>query len=156
MINPQQRLSSIENTESISSKIRNKTRVSTLTVGMVLIPVSCTMSRTSFQSSSCILSIRSRPLNLFLTLTTTIQHRFGNSSHSNLRRTRNKMNPDWRRHDPIHRKPKDTTRNYQSQSVNIVKLQDIKLIHRSPLDSYRLTMRKQKEKLRKQFHSPLK
>ena len=35
-------------------------------MGMVLIPVSCTMSRTSFHSSSGTLSIRSRPLNLFL------------------------------------------------------------------------------------------
>ena len=37
--------------------------------GMVLIPVSCTVSQTSFQSSSGTLSIRSRPLNLFLTST---------------------------------------------------------------------------------------
>ena len=36
--------------------------------------------------------------------------------------------------------------------MNIVKLQDIKLTHRNPLHSY--TLRKQKEKLRKQFHSP--
>ena len=32
---------------------------------------------------------------------------------------------------------------------------DIKLIPRNPLYSYTLTMKKQKEKLRKQFHSPL-
>ena len=32
-------------------------------MGMVLIPLSCTMSRTSFHSSSGTLSIRSRPLN---------------------------------------------------------------------------------------------
>src|SRR5574341_622690 len=38
-------------------------------MGMVLIPVSCTTSRTSFHSSSGTLSIRSRPLNLFLTST---------------------------------------------------------------------------------------
>ena len=38
-------------------------------MGMVLIPVSCTMSRTSFHSSSGTLSIRSKPLNLFLTST---------------------------------------------------------------------------------------
>ena len=38
--------------------------------------------------------------------------------------------------------------------MNIVKLQDIKLIHRNALHSYILTMRKQKEKLRKQFHLP--
>ena len=36
-------------------------------MGMVLITVSCTMSRTSFYSSSGTLSIRFSPLNLFLT-----------------------------------------------------------------------------------------
>ena len=41
-------------------------------MGMVLIPVSCTMSRTSFHSSSGTLTIRSRPLNLFLTSTSNI------------------------------------------------------------------------------------
>ena len=41
-------------------------------------------------------------------------------------------------------------------SMNIVKLQDIKSTHRNPLHSYTLIMRKQKKKLRKQFHSPLK
>ena len=35
-------------------------------MGMVLIPVSCTMSRTSIHSSSGIVSIRCSPLNLFL------------------------------------------------------------------------------------------
>ena len=39
--------------------------------------------------------------------------------------------------------------------MTIVKLQDIKSTHGNPLHSYTLTMRKQKEKLRKQFHSPL-
>src|SRR5574337_667739 len=38
-------------------------------LGMVLIPVSCTMSRTSIHSSSGTLSMRSSPLNLFLTST---------------------------------------------------------------------------------------
>ena len=38
-------------------------------LGMVLIPVSCTMSRTSIHSTSGTLSIRSRSLNLFLTFT---------------------------------------------------------------------------------------
>ena len=37
--------------------------------GMVLIPVSCTMSQTSIHNSSGTLSIRSSPLNLFLTST---------------------------------------------------------------------------------------
>ena len=36
-------------------------------LGMILIPVSCTMSRTFIHSSSSTLSIRSSPLNLFLT-----------------------------------------------------------------------------------------
>ena len=38
-------------------------------LGMVLIPVSCTMSQTSVHSSSGTLSIKSNPLNLFLTST---------------------------------------------------------------------------------------
>ena len=38
-------------------------------LGMVLIPVSCTMSQTSVHSSSGTLSIRSSPVNLFLTST---------------------------------------------------------------------------------------
>ena len=37
--------------------------------------------------------------------------------------------------------------------MNIVKLQDIKLIHGNPLDFYTLTKKNQKEKLRKQSHS---
>ena len=51
--------------------------------------------------------------------------------------------------------PKDTTKKLLELVKLIVKLQDIKLIYRNPLLSYILTMRKQKEKLRKQFHSPL-
>ena len=53
--------------------------------------------------------------------------------------------------------PKDTTRKLLEliNELNIVKLQDIKLIHRNPMHCYILTMRKQKEKLRKQSHSPL-
>ena len=52
--------------------------------------------------------------------------------------------------------PKDSTRKLL-ELINeyIVKLQDIKLTHRNLLHSYTLTMRKQKEKLRKQYHSPL-
>ena len=38
-------------------------------LGMILIPASCTMSRTSVHSSSGTLPIRSKPLNLFLTST---------------------------------------------------------------------------------------
>ena len=51
--------------------------------------------------------------------------------------------------------PKDTTRKLLYiyiytiyKTMNIVKLQDIKLTHRNLLHSYTLTMRKQKEKLR--------
>ena len=50
--------------------------------------------------------------------------------------------------------PKDSTRKLL-ESMIIVKLQGIKSTHRNPLHSYTLIMRKQKEKLRKQFHSPL-
>ena len=39
--------------------------------------------------------------------------------------------------------------------MNIVKLQDTKLILRNPLHSNTLTMRKQKEKLMQQSPSPL-
>ena len=50
---------------------------------------------------------------------------------------------------------KDSTRKLLELIMNIVKLQDIKSTHRNPLHFYTLIMRKQKEKLRKQFHSPL-
>ena len=42
-----------------------------------------------------------------------------------------------------------------AQLVKNPPAQDIKLTHRNPLHSYTLTMKKQKEKLRKQYHSPL-
>ena len=51
--------------------------------------------------------------------------------------------------------PKDTTRKLLELINELVKLQDIKRTHRNPLHSYTLTMRKQKEKLRIQYHSPL-
>ena len=51
--------------------------------------------------------------------------------------------------------PKDPTRNVLELINEYSKVADIKLIHRNPLHSYILTMRKQKEKLRKQSHSPL-
>ena len=49
-------------------------------MGMVLIPVSYTMSRTSFHSSSGSLSIRSRPLNLFLS--STVNHKGFDLGHT--------------------------------------------------------------------------
>ena len=51
--------------------------------------------------------------------------------------------------------PKDTTKKLLELVMFIVKLQDMKLIYRNPLLSYILTMRKQKDKLRKQTDSPL-
>ena len=39
--------------------------------------------------------------------------------------------------------------------MNIVKLLEIKFTHRNPLNSYTLTIRKQKAEFKKQFHSPL-
>ena len=52
--------------------------------------------------------------------------------------------------------PKDSTRKLLELINEYSKvLQDIKSTHRNPLHSYTLIMRKKKEKLRKQFHSPL-
>ena len=51
--------------------------------------------------------------------------------------------------------PKDTTRKLLELINELVKLQDIKLIHRNPLHSHTVTITKQKEKLRKQSLSPL-
>ena len=51
--------------------------------------------------------------------------------------------------------PQDSIRKLLELINEYIKLQDIKLTHRNPLHSYTLTMRKQKEKLRKQCHSPL-
>ena len=51
--------------------------------------------------------------------------------------------------------PKDPTRKLLELINKYSKVADIKLTHRNPLHSYTLTMRKQKEKLRKRYHSPL-
>ena len=51
--------------------------------------------------------------------------------------------------------PKDTTRKLLELINEYSKVADIKSTHRNPLHSYTLTMRTQKEKLRKQFQSPL-
>ena len=51
--------------------------------------------------------------------------------------------------------PKDTTRKLLELINECSKVSGYKLISRNPLHSYTLTIRKQKEKLRKQFHSPL-
>ena len=51
--------------------------------------------------------------------------------------------------------PKDSTRKLPELINNYSKVARYKSTHRNPLHSYTLIMRKQKEKLRKQFHSPL-
>ena len=51
--------------------------------------------------------------------------------------------------------PKDSTRKLLELINEYCKVAGIKLTQRNLLHSYTLTMRKQKEKLRKQFHSPL-
>ena len=52
--------------------------------------------------------------------------------------------------------PKDSTRKLLELINEYSKVSEYKKkTHKNPLHSYKLTMRKQKEKLRKQFHSPL-
>ena len=51
--------------------------------------------------------------------------------------------------------PKDSTRKLLELINEYSKVAGYKINNRNPLHSYTLTMRKQKEKLRKQFHSPL-
>ena len=51
--------------------------------------------------------------------------------------------------------PKDTTRKLSELINEYSKFAGCKIIHRNPLHSYTLIIRKQKEKLKKQFHSPL-
>ena len=52
--------------------------------------------------------------------------------------------------------PKDSTRKWLELISEYSEVAGYKSKHRKPLHSYILTMIKQKEKLRKQFHSPLK
>ena len=51
--------------------------------------------------------------------------------------------------------PKITTRKLLELINEYSKIAGYKLIYRNPLHSYTLAMRKQKEKLRKRYHSPL-
>ena len=51
--------------------------------------------------------------------------------------------------------PKDATRKLQELIDELLKLKNKKLIHRNILHFYMLTMKNQKEKLRKQSHLPL-
>ena len=50
---------------------------------------------------------------------------------------------------------KDSTRKLLELINKYIKVEESKIKHRNPLHPYTLTMRKQKKKLRKQFHSPL-
>ena len=50
---------------------------------------------------------------------------------------------------------KDVTRKLLELIIEFGKVQDTKLMHRNILHSYTLTMKDEKEKLMKQFHSPL-
>ena len=51
--------------------------------------------------------------------------------------------------------PKDATRKLLQESMNLVKLQDTKLMHRNLLHYYTLMTKNLKEKLRKHSHLPL-
>ena len=50
---------------------------------------------------------------------------------------------------------KDSTRKLLELISEYSKVAGYKITHRNPLHSYTLTMKKQEEKLRKQFHLPL-
>ena len=98
------------------------------------------------------------------TLTTTSQHSFGSFSHSNQRRKRNlkiqigkEVKLSLFADDMILyiENPTDTTRKLLELINEYSKVAGYEINHRNPLHSYMLTMRKQKEKLRKQFHSRL-
>ena len=92
------------------------------------------------------------------TLTTNIQHSFGSFSHSNQIRKRNKNNPDWKRRSKTLfaddmilyiENPKNSTRKLLELINEYSKVAGYKINTQNPLHSYTLTMRKQKEKLRK-------
>ena len=95
----------------------------------------------------------------------TIKHSFGSFGHINQSRKRNKRNPIGREEVKLSlfaadtilyiENPKDSTRKLLELINEYSKVAGIKSTHRNPLHSYTLIMRKQKEKLRKQFHSPL-
>ena len=102
------------------------------------------------------------------TLTTTIQHSFGSFNYSNQRRKRNKgikgiqigkeeVQLSLFADDMILfiENPKGTTRKLLELINEFSKVSGYKINTQNPLHSYTLTMSEEKEKLRKQFHSPL-
>ena len=92
------------------------------------------------------------------TLITTIQHSFGNFSHSNQRRKKLKGIQIGKEEVKLSlfaddmilntESPTDTTKKLLELINDIEKLQDIKLMHRNPLHFYTLTMKKQNVKSR--------
>ena len=98
------------------------------------------------------------------TLTTFIQHSFGSPSCGNQRRQRNKGIQIGKEEVKLSlfadymilyiKNPKDATRKLLDSSMNLVKLQDTKLIHRNLLHFYTLTTKDQKEEFKKQSHLP--
>ena len=98
------------------------------------------------------------------TPTTTIQHSFGSPSHSTQRRKRNKRNLDWKRKsnsltadDMILyiENPKDATRKLLELIHEYRKVAGYKINIQKSLVFLYTNNEKQKEKLRKQSHSPL-
>ena len=102
------------------------------------------------------------------TLTNTIPYSFGSPSHSNQRRKeikgiqigKEEVVPSLFADDMIFyiENPKHTTRKFLeliNEYSKVVSLKDIKLKCRNPLHAYTPTMKKQKDKLRKQPHSAL-
>ena len=88
-----------------------------------------------------------------------IQHNnsFGSPSHCNKRTKGNKRNPNWKGRKKLspfivcytQKILKLPLENYWISSMNSVKFQDTKLIERNLLHFYILTIKYQKEKLRK-------
>ena len=101
------------------------------------------------------------------TLTTTIQHSFGSFSHSNQKRKEIKGIQIGKEEVKLSlfaddmilyiENPENTTRKLLELINEYSKVAGYKINTEksNPLHSYTVTMRKQKEKLRKQFHSPL-
>ena len=96
-------------------------------------------------------------------ITTTIQQSFGSVSHSNQRRKRNKRNTDWKRRLSLFvddmilyiENPKDTTRKLLELINEYSKVAGYKINTQKSLEFLYTNNENQKEKLRKQFHSPL-
>ena len=102
------------------------------------------------------------------TLTAIIQHSFESPSHSNQKRKRSKRNLNWEKEEEeinlslfandlilCKENPKNTTRKQLELIQEFSKVTEYKLVYRNLLHSYLLTMKDQKEKLRKESHLPL-